>query len=377
MGEGPASSPPWYRPDALSAFNGHGRVTDFSGVWTPAQQIEQEPYVWLLDTKTVKVPLGELTIVAGREASAKSLFTIWLAAGITRGGLPGEFYGQPRNVIICAVEDSWARTIKARLELADADLHRVGKFTTLQHSTQRKSTLTLPVHLDAWAETVIRLDSPLTILDPMLSHLGDINPNRAEQVRDRLEPLVAMADELKVAVPCIAHFSKAEGRDAMSSIGGSGAIKDLARSVIVMARDTRDSGIISQPKVMAEISEWSGTYKVGSVMRPVGDRWQPVPWFTPGPNTLRSVEDLLDTGSRRKISRAKDFLLARFTMAGYDNWLLSKDVEDEAKQIGIAVRTLDRAREELVPDARKRADGKWEIRAHHEGWRGGDGQRAG
>jgi hypothetical protein len=44
---------------------------------------------------------------------------------ITRGTLPGEFYGEPKSVLVAAAEDSWSQTIVPRLIAADADLDRV------------------------------------------------------------------------------------------------------------------------------------------------------------------------------------------------------------------------------------------------------------
>jgi len=332
-------------------------------VWKPASEIEEVPPLWLLDTPILKVPLGELTLVGGREASAKSMFTIWLAAGITNGTLPGELCGQKRHVIICAVEDSWARTITARLRIAGADLKMVGPIKEVTtRSTGRTSSLTLPTHLDGLAETIIRLNSPLVILDPIISHLGDINPNRAEQVRQKCEPMVSMLDELTVAGVGITHFSKAEGRDAMSLISGSGAWKDLARSVIIMVREDRDAGIISQLKCQgAPPFEFSGTFRVGSVMDPIGGRWVSVPWFWPGEQTKRHVEDLLDFGKARKKSEARDFLR---TILGAvpGQWVSSAWVLEQAESRGIDEKTLQTARTSLGVERRKRSNGSWEMK---------------
>jgi hypothetical protein len=37
-----------------------------------------------------------------------------LAAKVTRGELPGDFYGIPKGVIIVSTEDDWSATIKPR-----------------------------------------------------------------------------------------------------------------------------------------------------------------------------------------------------------------------------------------------------------------------
>jgi len=45
--------------------------------------------------------------LAGREGIGKSSIAIAIAAQITRGQLPGVYFGEPRAVIIAATEDSW------------------------------------------------------------------------------------------------------------------------------------------------------------------------------------------------------------------------------------------------------------------------------
>ena len=85
------------------------------------------------------VPAGAITIAAGREASAKSLYTDWMAAMVTRGTLPGCWQGTPRAVIILASEDSFEYTIKPRLMAAGADLDLVYRLEVRKISSGRTS----------------------------------------------------------------------------------------------------------------------------------------------------------------------------------------------------------------------------------------------
>jgi hypothetical protein len=48
-----------------------------------------------------------------------------IAGRVTRGELPGAFFGTPRSVIISAAEDAWAETVIPRLLASGADLDRV------------------------------------------------------------------------------------------------------------------------------------------------------------------------------------------------------------------------------------------------------------
>ena len=74
---------------------------------------------WLWEDK---IPLGEITLLAGREGLGKSTIAYTLAAWITQGTMKGWFKGEPRDVIVIATEDSWEHTITPRLMAAGADL---------------------------------------------------------------------------------------------------------------------------------------------------------------------------------------------------------------------------------------------------------------
>jgi AAA domain len=309
-----------------------------------------------------KIPLGELTIAAGREGAAKSQFTIWLAAQITRGTLPGDLHGCPRPVIICAREDSWDKTIVPRLHVAGADLDMVYRVEVIREDRgyQTEVSLTLPLDNDMLEKEITSLGVLLVILDPLVSMMSThLNSHHAADVRRMLEPLARMAQRTSCSMVGLAHFAKTEGRDAASLISGSHAYKDVARSVLVFARDEPDSGVMSHVKSnLGRLSDQSMTYRMESRWIEVSDGSSEVPYFIPGEPTWRHVEDLLDTGQARQVSKARNFL--RSSLNG--SWRLSKDVEDEARQAGIPSRTLDRARQDLgIMTMKNPEDGKWWI----------------
>ena len=69
----------------------------------PASSITPRVAHWLWQDR---IPLGALSLLAGREGIGKSTLAYDLVAKITRGRLEGRFHGTPRSVIICATEDS-------------------------------------------------------------------------------------------------------------------------------------------------------------------------------------------------------------------------------------------------------------------------------
>lgn len=220
-------------------------------VLTPASEIEIEPVVWAWeDDGAGRIPVGSLGLFAGREGTGKSSFLIWLAARITRGDLPGSFFGTPHGVIYVAVEDSWKYTIAPRLVAAGADLDRVyrAEVRTIEDDVV---SLNLPVDNDLLKTEIIKRGIALVALDPLMSAISsslDTHVNR--ETRQALDPLARMADETGAIVAGIAHFSKASSTDASSLITGSGAFKDVARFIFAFAEDpeTENTKVITQTK---------------------------------------------------------------------------------------------------------------------------------
>ena len=334
----------------LNATDGQARQTGAATVQaevTPASDIVMKRARWLWEPghNLPQTPLGELVIPAGREGAAKSQYTIWKAACVTLGTLPGELLGQPRNVIICAEEDSWEHTIVPRLTVAGADLARVFRVQVRHVASGSSYSLQLPSDNGLLEAEITRLDAALVVFDPLLSVLdGKLNTHRAADVRAALEPLAAIAHRTVATMLGLAHFAKTEGRDAASLISGSHAFKDVARAVQVLARDSEDTGVLSQPKNnLGRTPSLSLSYRIEAESIRVSDGWAEVPKFVLGEPTVRNVEDLLDTGRARAVAEARNFL--REQLEGGPR--KSKDIAEAASQHGIAPRTLDRARKEL------------------------------
>jgi AAA domain len=321
-----------------------------------AASITMKRVRWLWDQK---IPLGELTIAAGREGAAKSQFTIWEATHVTRGTTAGDLSGQPAAVIVCAREDSWEHTIAPRLFAAGAELSMVYRVRVKNIHSGRAFDLLLPEDNELLEGEIIRLNAAMVVFDPLLSVLsGKLNTHRASDVRSALEPLADMAHRTGAAMVGLAHFAKMEGRDAASLISGSHAFKDVARSILVFARDDEDTGIMSHVKNnLGRLPRQSLAYRIRTQQIQVSDGVADVPVFELGQPTMRHVEDLLDQGKARELAKARDFL--RRSLMG--RWRLSRELEEEARQHGISPRTLDRARTDLGVIPSKAPDGKWWV----------------
>lgn len=219
---------------------------------TRASSIKEVRPEWFwVENGRKRIPLATLGIAAGREGTGKSSFAIWLAAEVTCGTLPGCCFGAPADVVVFAFEDSWETTIKPRLRAAGADLERVWRVDLLDEKGRPRDPV-LPRDADALEKAVRDAGAVLVICDPLLSMFGPgIDTHNEREVRRVLEPLVRIAERTKCVILGIAHFNKGSGRDAASLITGSGAFKNVPRTIFAFATNPDPSGprrVITQVK---------------------------------------------------------------------------------------------------------------------------------
>ncbi len=206
---------------------------------TWASDIRMRPVVWAwTEDDEGRIPTGSLSVAAGREGTGKSTFGIWLAAQITRGTLPGHLHGTPRRVLYAAVEDSWEHTLAPRLAAAGADLTMVGRFDVVENDDEQVS-LSLPHDNRLLERAIVEHLVALVVMDPLMSLISEkIDTHMTRSVRQALDPLARLADRTSCLMLGIAHFNKGAGTDPSSLITGSGAFKDVPRSVFGFVRDS-------------------------------------------------------------------------------------------------------------------------------------------
>jgi hypothetical protein len=186
-----------------------------------------------------RIPVGSLTLLAGREGEGKSTLAIGLGAALTRGELEGEFYGEPKDIIIVATEDSWSHTIGPRLKASNANMKRV-LFWEMDDPTE---VLSLPVHLPDLEMECAKRDVALVIMDPLLSRIGGgqrLDTHKDSDVRLALEPLVGFADRIHAAILGLIHLNKSGSTDPLQAIMASRAFTAVARSVLFALVDPED-----------------------------------------------------------------------------------------------------------------------------------------
>jgi hypothetical protein len=182
--------------------------------------------------------------------------------------------------------------------------------------------LTLPMDTSLLERAIREYDVAAVILDPLLSLIdAQINDYRAREVREALEPLVAVADRTGALLLGLAHFTKASGNDPLMLISGSGAFGQLVRAAVAFAEDDDEvpdgqagSNTPTERRfVMSSIKNNLGredlpslAYRIvpAKVDTPDGDAWVSRLEFT-GEAAGRSVKDILRGAGEDAIERAE------------------------------------------------------------------------
>ena len=242
-----------YQEAYVTACEPHDVKDDFQSSLIGAYRKMPEPdggrlFLKLLDTTTPrkakwawheKLPLGALSLMAGREGIGKSTVVFDIAAQMSKGKLEGDLFGQPKGVVIVATEDSWEEKIAPSLIFAGVDQSRVG-YVTSAHEDWFTDVI-LPDDLDEIEEMCNQVDAGMLVFDPLTSRLAkDIDTHKDSDVRRGLEPLAGFARKTGVSCIGLIHVNKGGG-DPLNSIMGSKAFTAAARSVLFAAQYEDDT----------------------------------------------------------------------------------------------------------------------------------------
>lgn len=315
---------------------------------TTAASITPRPVRWLWDGR---LALGTLGLLAGREGLGKSTLAYWIAARLTRGELPGEDYGKPRAVLVAATEDSWAHTIVPRLMAAGADLSMIYKVEAI-NADDIEVGLSLPHDLNDIEMLASEVDAGLLILDPLMSRLGALDTHKDAEVRQALEPLVAVADRGRFAILGLLHHNKSGSTDPLQLVMGSKAFTAVARSVHTVVEDPDEPAhrLFGTPKNnlgSTDLATLTFTITSAAIDTDEGTAWTgQLQW---GEDHTESIQSAMgrsqDPDERSATTEAAEWL---------EDWLAtqggeasSADAKKAAKAAGHSDRTLKRASERL------------------------------
>ena len=199
-------------------------------------------------------------------------------------------------------------------------------------------------------------DVRLVIIDPISSYLGKADSHKNSDVRGVLEPVGEMAARLRVAVMSATHKSKGKGNSAINTAIGSVGFTGVARTAFLVDKDPddRDRRLFLQIKNNIAKDPGGLAFRIGQQLLPgdiIGSSifWDSERVSCTADQVLAANENASDRPAQ---TEAEEFLRDILR----DGPRPAKDVEAEAKEAGIAWRTVNRAKKTLGIVAERRAE---------------------
>jgi hypothetical protein len=307
--------------------------------------------------------LGKIGLVAGLPDYGKGQIAAFLAAAVTAAiELPCEEGDTPQgNVIWFNAEDDNRDTIIPRLAAAGANLKRVAFVNGARVDGEDKS-FSLVTDLALLHKAIEKIGNVvLVIIDPVSAYLGvgKVDSRSATDVRGVLTPLKQLTEELHIAVIGIAHFNKKDDiKSALLRVSDSIAYVAAARHVYAVLDDPEDKSSKLFVKAKNNLAPDKKALRYGFGVKTVGhdarlgkDIDAPYIVWYPQHVELTANEAMQAADGRSGYAKreAREFLQERLE-AGPAN---ADEVIEEARQNGIAQKTLYRAKKDLKIKSRK------------------------
>lgn len=308
---------------------------------------------------------GKLTLIGGNPGVGKSQLASNIIASVTTGGtfIDGS-QASLGSVVFVGVEDGIADTLHPRMEAAGANLSKIFILQGKREYTSNGEVITLldiTKDLNKLEHLIHSIgDVRLIIFDPINDYLGDGKQNDNAEMRNALVPLASFAEKHKVSVLAITHLKKSSGfnSDPIDSFISSRAFTGVARCVWAVSKasgnETNRLFIPVKNNLEKDIGGYSFT--IESSKTPAGIKTSVIKWDSE-PITQSATElmrDSINNEEASALNRAESFLKDWFWE---ESCIETKIMEKEAKDAGIAHRTLERARTKLGAYSRKGAKG--------------------
>lgn len=323
-------------------------MSDTVSVWAErsarvewASSIRPKKQVWLWEDK---IPVATASALAGRGGTGKTTYALHMIAQLSRGTLPGQYYGDPRPSLIWSGEDAWSTVIVPRAIAAGADLDKVGRLYIASEEDGHTSEAIpkLPLDTDRMCQAISDTGAVLVLLDPIASTMsGDLH--READVRQAVDALARVADKTGAVMMFVRHFGKGGG-NASDKMSGSHAFRDAVRSLFLFAEDG-DRVVVTQDKGnYAPKGDASFAFQLDSVSVPTDDGTADVARVVDLGVSDTSVSDVInrttDSGNHDDIAEWLHAFLA-------NNAVKANEVYQAAHAAGFTVDQAKRAKKRL------------------------------
>jgi hypothetical protein len=313
-------------------------------VMTSAADIEMSRPEWLWERR---IPLGAVSLLAGRGGAGKTALACWLMAQLTRGTLPGDRLDCPSNVVHIGVEDDRSTVLIPRLVAAGADIRRV------RFIDASAGLLDVTKHAGPLWEMLASLDVALIVVDPLDSFLGATDSHRKSETQSAIGHFAQVAQSLRCGALGIAHLNKGESRSVVDRVVGSVGFSTAVRSLIAVGESPSEPGTRVAAVAKANMTDLSTipavTFRVDGTEVDAPDGGFPI---TTGVAVITGeiegfdADSLLSTPSvseRTQRDEATQWL--RSVLGGYT--VAKKVVMADARGEGLAKSTVERAARDL------------------------------
>jgi hypothetical protein len=305
-----------------------------------AGEVEPEKVEWLWRKR---IPRGMISLVAGKPDQGKGLFAAHLAAEVSNMDWLREGGGR---VLYSAAEDSHGLMTRPRLEAAGANLDNILLWR-----------FALPKNGRELGQLVVQEGIDLVVMDPLASHLSSGISRHSDNVRQVLSPLIELIESTGTAVLIVEHALKRVPKSGhpLDAIGGSGSgVPAASRTAFVFGRDPDDEdrrvlapakfNIGPMPKALAFEVDVDDVEKVGETPLLVEDEELMV--FDAMRLFDKKVEGEGKVGRPPdKRAAAAEWLTTYLADAGGP--VKASVVQEDAKQYGMAAKTLRRAADDM------------------------------
>lgn len=278
-----------------------------------------------------RIPVGVITVIAGRPGMGKSTLEAAIAAELSAEGRTG---------IVSNLEDDVEAVVAPRLIAAGADMNRV-LLVRPEYAPR------LPGELGKLERMVRETGATYVLLDPVAAHFS---PPRTLDDRAVLARMMAFCRETRCSFIFVHHTTKS-GSHAVDKIGGaSGGMTGAARSVYVYGYNPadRDQRALACVKMNGQEPPPTLIIEYETVEVSAGGALVDAGRLRFVEESNATAEEVLERGSTDE-DRDADCAtwVTLFLAAGGDSLRLMGDVTSEGRKAGFADATLKRAAVEL------------------------------
>lgn len=283
-----------------------------------------------------RLPLGMISVIAGRRDQGKGLLAAHIAAEVSREG---------GNVLYSAIEDDPTRMTKPRLVAAGADLNRIVGWR-----------FQLPRQMSELEARIVASDIRLVVMDPFASHLSGGIRRESDSVRIVTDTLSEIGEDTGCVFLIVEHMLKRVSRytdpgDAVA--GGSSGLPSAARAMFIYGQDPTDDDRRLLAPAKFNIGEWPKTLAFETDVSSSVPGADTVPYLLPREENDIQARVLLDSSRNKrpahrppdKRTAAAEWLARRLYQSKAP--VQAGKVAEDAVQDGLTRKTLRNAADDM------------------------------